>query len=33
MKNIDSMKGEINRMKQTARTFDKKTCDHCDKEL
>lgn len=33
MKNINSMKSEIVRMKQTARTFDKKTCDHCEKEL
>ena len=33
MKNINSMKAEIIRMKQTARTFDKKTCDYCDKEL
>ena len=33
MKSINSMKREIVAMKQTARTFDKKTCDHCEKEL
>jgi len=33
MKSINSMKSEIGRMKSTARTFDKKICDHCEKEL
>lgn len=33
LKSINSMKSEISRMKSTARTFDKKVCDHCEKEL